>query len=248
MDKEDRAAIKAEKKEQARKKAEVREDKRKLKEDSAYINSASRVAGRFIWSIVEFILMFVLLSLVMDYLNTGAIDISTLPDTIMKYMKPGSVLFTALVSFLPIMILENIGVYFGLGSVPRMIFGLAKCIAILIWFNIVAASMGDIDIVEMSGMKGSSALQGLRGFTVNITPLVKLVDIIMLLSCIIPVGEFIGSRKRHQEVAATHETHVAKVQAHKDEAKAQKEAEKQAKDDAKAAKKQKSSAFEDDED
>ena len=233
-----KAERKAEKKAQARRRAQIREDKKNLKGDAPYLNSMSRVISRFVWSIIEYVLMFIILSLVMEYMNTGTFDLSKLPDTIGKFLKPGSVLFTALISFLPIMVLENVGIYFGLGSVPRMVFGIAKCLAVLVWVNLVFASAGDIDIIEMSGMKGSSALQGLQGFTVNVTPLLTLMDIILLLCCLIPIGEFLGSRKKHNDAIANHDAHVAKVKANEEEERAQKEAEKQAKLEAKEAKKE----------
>lgn len=188
-----------EKMQRAREKAAQRQERRERRGDAPYLNSIPRVMSRLVISILEYILVFILISLFMTYLETGTVDVSKLPDVLNQYLQPGGPIFTALVAFLPVMILENIGIYFGLGSVPRMVFGIVKFLA-LIWFlHVFAGSIGDFDIVQMSGMAGSSALQGLESFTVNLTPLVKLFDIILLLCCIIPVGEFIGCRRRHND-------------------------------------------------
>ena len=233
--------IKERKEAEARKKADLMEHKKALKEDAPYLNSFPRVVKCLIWSVVEFVLVFIILSVMTNYIRTGTFNLDTLPDTIIQYMKPGSVLFTAIISFLPILVLENIGAYFGQGSVPRMVIGIVKILAIRVWFNFVVAAAGDIDIIKMSGMQGSDALQGLEAFTVNVSPFVKLVDIILILSCIIPIGEFIGSRKKHSAAVINHEAHKARVQADKDEIAAAKEARKQAKVDAKAARRHKDS-------
>ena len=183
----------------AREKAAQRAERKQKRGDAPYLNSFPRVVSRLLISILEYIIVFILVSMFMNYMETGTVDFNTLPDTIQRYMQPGGAIFTALVAFLPIMVLENIGIYFGLGSVPRMLFGIMKFLALIWWLHVFTGSAGDIDIIHMSGMAGSSALQGLESLTVNLTPLVKLLDIVLLLCCIIPVGEFIGCRRKHND-------------------------------------------------
>ena len=194
------STVKDSKKELAREKARKRREKAEQKEDSQYLNSKARVVKRLTVSILEYILIFLLISLLMDYLNYGSIDLEKLPDIIMTYLQPGGVIFTALIAFLPVLILENIGVYFGLGSIPRMAFGIAKCLALIVMLHFIAMSAGNIDIIELSGIDpGTMGGVGLEGFTVNLEPLLKLLDLLLLLCCIIPVGEFIGARGKHND-------------------------------------------------
>ena len=194
------STVKDSKKELAREKARKRREKAEQKEDSQYLNSKARVVKRLTVSILEYILIFLLISLLMDYLNYGSIDLEKLPDIIMTYLQPGGVIFTALIAFLPVLILENIGVYFGLGSIPRMAFGIAKCLALIVMLHFIAMSAGNIDIIELSGIDpGTLGGVGLEGFTVNLEPLLKLLDLLLLLCCIIPVGEFIGARGKHND-------------------------------------------------
>jgi len=194
------STVKQSKKELAREKARKRREKAEQKEDNQYLNSKVRVVKRLSLSILEYILIFLLISLLMDYLNYGSIDLDKLPEIITTYLKPGGVIFTALIAFLPVLILENIGVYFGLGSVPRMAFGIAKCLALIVMLHFIAVSAGDIDIIELSGIDpGTMGGVGLEGFTVNLEPLLKLLDMLLLLCCIIPVGEFLGARRKHND-------------------------------------------------
>ncbi len=189
----------SEKMEKMRLKVAKRAEKRQKKDDAPYLNSITRVTSRLVISILEYILVFILISLLMTYLKTGSIDFNALPDVIKEYLSPGGAIFTALVAFLPVMILENIGIYFGLGSVPRMLFGMVKYLVLIWWLHMFVGAAGDIDIIQMSGMAGSSALNGVESVTMNLAPFVKLLDIIFLLCLIIPVGEFIGCRRRHNE-------------------------------------------------
>ncbi len=231
-----------------RDKIRAKREKREMKEDAVYLNSIGRVFKRLILAIVEFIIVFLLVTLLMNYMNTGTIDIENVPKLLETYLQPGQPIFTALVSYLPIMVIESIGVYFGLGSVPRMIFGVAKCIVLAVWIQIFAAAAGDIDIIKLAGMSESSSLQGLEGMTVNIQPLSRLLSIIFMLCCIIPIGEFIGCRARHNEAVIRNEERQEKIAEKREEEKIaameakaakkdEKEAKKAAKRDAKAAKK-----------
>ena len=81
-----------------------------------------------------------------------------------------------------------------------MAFGIAKCLALIVMLHFIAMSAGNIDIIELSGIDpGTMGGVGLEGFTVNLEPLLKLLDLLLLLCCIIPVGEFIGARGKHND-------------------------------------------------
>ena len=216
---------KEEKREAAREKARERKEKQQKRDDAQYLNSSTRVIKRLVFSVIEFILIFVIISLIMDYMNNGSIDIEKLPDTIATYLRPGGVILTALIAFLPVIILANIGVYFGLGSVPRMAFGIAKILAIIVWLHLIANSAGNIDIVELSGMDTASmGGVSLEGFTVNIEPLLKLLDLLLLLCCIVPVGEFIGARAKHNDAVIRNYDRKQEKKEEKEAEKAEKEA------------------------
>ncbi len=231
--------------EEKRARIEERIEKRLKREDADYLNSKSRVVKQVTFSIIEYIIVFILICLVLDYATYGSIDFSKLPDTIREYLKPGGVILTALIAYLPVLIIGNIGVYFGLGTVGRMAFGIIKILAVLLFLHIFVMSAGDIDFVELSGMSGGMSGVGLESFTVNLEPLVKLLDIILLLCLIIPVAEFLGARRRHNEAvlrqqdrdddkADEKDAKKAEKKAKKAEKKAAKEAEKSAKEAEKA--------------
>lgn len=177
-------------------KIQYRLDKEKKKEDAPYLNSTSRVTKKFAISILEFIAIFILISIITTYMDTGTLDITAIPGTVMEYLQPGGVILTALIAFLPILILENIGVYYGLGTYPRMLFGIVKCLAMMLWFEAVLGSFGDIDLVKLVPLSEES-LDGLVSLTINIGPISNIVIFILLLCCIIPVFEFIGCRRKH---------------------------------------------------
>ena len=216
---------------------EERIEKRLRREDADYLNSKSRVVKQVTVSILEYIIVFILICLVMDYATYGSIDISKLPDTIREYLKPGGVILTALIAYLPVLIIGNIGVYFGLGTVGRMAFGIIKIFALLLFLHIFVNSAGDIDFVELSGMSGGMSGVGLESFTVNLEPLVKLLDIILLLCLIIPVAEFLGARRRHTEAVLRQQDREDDKADEKDAKKAEKKAAKEAKKEAKEAEK-----------
>jgi len=188
-----------------RAKIQERIEKRQKKDDMEYLNSKSRVAKGLIFSILEYIIVFILVSLAMDYVTYGSISFDTLPDTIKTYLKPGGVILTALIAYLPILVISNIGLYFGLGTVGRMAFGIIKIIGLIIFLHILVIQAGTIDLVEVSGMSGSMSGVGLDSFTINLEPVVKLLDILLALCLIIPVFEFLGARRRHNEAVLRQE-------------------------------------------
>ncbi len=214
---------------------EKRIQRRLKKEDSEYLNSKARITKRLLKSIVEYILVFLLITLMMDFISTGSIDIDTLPDTINTYLRPGGVIFTALIAYLPVLIISNIGLYFGLGTVGRMVFGLIKIVGIIIFLHILVTNAGDVDLVDLTGMNEGMSGVGLDAFTINIEPIVKLLDILLLLCMIIPVAEFLGARRRHEEALLRQENRKDEKKYEKTREKEKRASDKQAVKDAKAA-------------
>ena len=215
--------------EEKRARIEERIEKRLKREDADYLNSKSRVVKQVTYSIIEYIIVFILICLVLDYATHGSINLENLPETIKEYLKPGGVILTALIAYLPVLIIGNVGVYFGLGTVGRMAFGIIKILAVLLFLHIFVMSAGDIDFVELSGMSGGMSGVGLESFTVNLEPLIKLLDIILLLCLIIPVAEFLGARRRHTEAVLRQQDREDDEADEKDAKKAEKKAEKEAK-------------------
>ena len=188
-----------------REKIRERIEKRQKKDDLEYLNSKTRVAKGLVFAIIEYIIVFVLISLAMDYVTYGSISVDTLPDTIRTYLKPGGVILTALVAYLPLLVISNIGLYFGLGTVGRMAFGIIKIVGLIIFLHLLVNQAGTIDLVEVAGMSGSMSGVGLESFTINLEPIVKLLDIILVICLIIPVFEFLGARRKHNEAVLRQE-------------------------------------------
>jgi len=176
---------------------------KQMKKDEPYLNSVKRVTIRMIFSILEFIAMFIVLSILLDYLKTGTLDPAHITETLKSMLNSDSVLALAIISFVPIMVFENIGIYFGLGTVPRMVFSIAKILMVLAWFYILVTNSNTIDLLKMSGLDNGE-IMGIESFTVNLSPLFNLISIIMLLCCAIPIAEYIGARKKHKEALARH--------------------------------------------
>jgi len=189
----------SESKSEKRARLQERIAKREKKDDMEYLNSKTRVAKGLAFSIIEYIIVFILISLLMDYVTYGSISIDTLPDTIKTYLKPGGVILTALIAYLPILVISNIGLYFGLGTVGRMAFGIIKIVGIILFLHILVMQAGTVDLVDISGMSAGMSGVGLDSFTINLEPLVKLLDILLAVCIIIPVFEFLGARRRHEE-------------------------------------------------
>ncbi len=101
-------------------------------------------------------------------------------------------MFNAIVGFLPIVVLTSIGKYFGSGTYGKLVFGTGVCLAIILWLNLIiigtSSSMNLPPIFE--GM-------GLDSLTIGLEGLSKFVTMVMLLSILIPIGEFLGARKKH---------------------------------------------------
>lgn len=171
-----------------------------------YLNSKTRVASRLVFAALEYVFVFLILTFVVDYLHNGTISYDTITQTTADYLKPGGVIFTALIAYLPILVIKNVGFYFGLGSAPRMIFGMVGYLLVIWWLFMFASSAGDFDVMKMVNIS-SQSIMGLESVTLNLTGIVKLLSIVFVICCIIPLGEFIGARKRHKEALEWKQSH-----------------------------------------
>ena len=177
------------------------------KEEKKYLNSKARMMKAIIWDIVEYILIFVVIIVIMGYIRTGEIaNFNEIANNLGTWLKPGGVLFNALVGFLPIILLNSIGRYFGLGTYGRMIFGILKCFAILLWVYLVVAgasnslnildSVGTVSVEDYTVEEINLGLEGLQ----------KFMTLLMLCCVLIPIGEVCGARKKHRRALAKRES------------------------------------------
>lgn len=169
-------------------------DEEKLtKEDKKYLNSKSRMLSAIILSIVEYILVFVVMLALSSYMQNGNLN-SFMEDleNISEWFHPGGMLFNAIVGFLPIVIFSSIGKYFGSGTYGKMIFGICKCFAIILWLNLIL--MGASSSMELPSVFEG---MGLDSLTIGLDGLSKFITMVMLFSILIPIGEFAGARKKH---------------------------------------------------
>ncbi len=177
----------------------IRKEETKLTSDEKkYLNSKARVAKRVVVSVVEYIAMFLLMMALATYMEYGSLErfFDSLQN-IGAWLTPGGMLFNALVGFIPIIALGCIGAYFGEGTVGKMLFGIFRCIAIVIWLVFV-----------FQGASHSLALpevfsqMGLENLTVGMDGLVKFLTLVFTVSILIPIGEFAGARKNHKRALA----------------------------------------------
>ena len=168
------------------------------REEKKYLNSKARMFKAIIWDIVEYILVFVALIIIMGYIETGKLaDFNEVANQLPIWLNPGGVLFNALVGFLPIIVLSSIGRYFGVGTYGRMLFGILRCFAIILWIYLVAAgASASLQLPE------SVQTMGLEGLTVGLEGLKKFFTLVMLCCILIPIGEFCGARKKHRRALA----------------------------------------------
>ena len=181
-----------------------REESKLSSEEKKYLNSKARVVKRVVISIVEYIAIFILMMVIATYMEYGSLDkfVDSLGN-IGAWLSPGGMIFNALVGFLPIIALSCIGVYFGEGTVGKMVFGIIKCVAIIIWLLLV-----------FQGASHSLALpevfssMGLENLTVGMDGLVKFMCMVFATCILIPIGEFAGARKKHKR-ALDHKLRLA---------------------------------------
>ena len=177
------------------------------KEEKKYLNSKARMMKAIIWDIVEYILIFVAIIVIMGYIRTGEIaNFNEIANNLGTWLKPGGVLFNALVGFLPIILLNSIGRYFGLGTYGRMIFGILKCFAILLWvYLVVAGASNSLNILDSVGTVSVGDFT-VEGINFGLEGLQKFMTLLMLCCVLIPIGEFCGARKKHRRALAKRES------------------------------------------
>lgn len=184
------------------KKDNSKEEPEKLSgEEKKYLNSKARVVKRFLFAILEYVILFILMLAIACYLKNGNLDnFMEEVEGLKDWFQPGGLLFNALVGYLPIVVIGCIGAYFGEGTVGKMVFGLIKCGAILIWllfvFDGAAASLQMPDIMESINVED---------LTIGLEGLSKLAVLVLTCSLLIPIGEFCGARKKHKRALAKKE-------------------------------------------
>ncbi|AGI48367.1 hypothetical protein TALC_01389 [Thermoplasmatales archaeon BRNA1] len=188
----------AREKEKERKKGLDSFDRGKEKEYKKYLNSKSRFVKGIVYSVIEYILVIVFVLAIVAY--TQGDDMSHFQDDVIEMLKPGNFIFTALVSFLPIIILGNISTYFGIGTVPKMAIGIIRCLILVVWIYVVLIAAGNIDLMEVTGLSRGNT--GLDGLTIGMDGLARFAAFILMVSILIPIGEFAGARKKHKEALA----------------------------------------------
>lgn len=170
------------------------DDREKLtKEDKKYLNSKSRMVSAIILSVVEYILIFVVMLALSSYLQNGNLN-NFMKDleNISEWFHPGGMLFNAIVGFLPIVVFTSIGKYFGSGTYGKLVFGIGLCLAIILWLNLIM--MGASSSMELPSIFEG---MGLDNLTIGLDGLSKFITMVMLFSILIPIGEFLGARKKH---------------------------------------------------
>lgn len=181
----------------------TREETKLSKEEKKYLNSKARVMKRILFSIIEYVIVVMIMIALATYLQYHSFDnfIENL-KSLKDWIQPGGMLFNAIVGFLPVIAVGCIGVYFGEGTVGRMVFGIARCVAVIVWFMLIfqgASTSLDLPEVlatmEIGGVSLDSMVVGTAG-------LLKFLLLIMCCSMLIPIGEFLGARRKHNDAYA----------------------------------------------
>ena len=174
------------------------------REEKKYLNSKARMFKAIVWDIIEYILIFVALIIIMGYIESGQIaDFNEIAKNIGTWLKPGGILFNALVGFLPIILLSSIGRYYGIGTYGRMIFGIIKCFAIILWlYLVITGASNSLNLLETMGEVSVGSGVSIEGLHVGLDGLKKYLTLIMLCCILIPIGEFCGARKKHRRALA----------------------------------------------
>ena len=174
------------------------------REEKKYLNSKARMFKAIVWDIIEYILIFVALIIIMGYIESGQIaDFNEIAKNIGTWLKPGGILFNALVGFLPIILLSSIGRYYGIGTYGRMIFGIIRCFAIILWlYLVITGASNSLNLLETMGEVSVGSGVSIEGLHVGLDGLKKYLTLIMLCCILIPIGEFCGARKKHRRALA----------------------------------------------
>ena len=178
------------------------------KEEKKYLNSKARMIKAIVWDIIEYIVIFVAIIIIMGYIESGTIaDFNEIGKNMGIWLKPGGVLFNALVGFLPIILLNSIGRYFGIGTYGRMVFGIIKCFAVILWlYLVVTGASNSLNLMDTVGEISAGETVTIEGLNVGLEGLRKYLTMIMLCCILIPIGEFCGARKKHRRALAKRES------------------------------------------
>lgn len=178
------------------------------KEEKKYLNSKARMIKAIVWDIIEYIVIFVAIIIIMGYIESGTIaDFNEIGKNMGIWLKPGGVLFNALVGFLPIILLNSIGRYFGIGTYGRMLFGIIKCFAVILWlYLVVTGASNSLNLMDTVGEISAGETVTIEGLNVGLEGLRKYLTMIMLCCILIPIGEFCGARKKHRRALAKRES------------------------------------------
>ncbi len=164
------------------------------KNDAPYLNSKARVTKKVIFSLLEYVIIVILVLMMASYMESGKIgNPLDMSDSMREMLSPGGFVFNTLVSYLPILILANIGNYFGSGSGGKLAIGILRCIAIALWLTLLLDSAATS--IEIPSIAEN---QGLESIEIGVKGLARFALFVTLVCVIVPIGEFIGARKKHR--------------------------------------------------
>lgn len=189
------------KKTRKERKKERDERKEREKEQEIYLDSVPRFVKRVAFCIVEYIGILLLTLALASYLKTGSFGDMFSFDTMGDMFKPGGLVFTSLVAYIPVLLIGNVAEYFGSGSWGKLLFSILKCLSIIVWIMLTIDAA-----VNGSALDSISSGIGVDYITMNLKGLCSLMAVILVITLIIPLGEFIGARKKRLEAVADRKT------------------------------------------
>ena len=176
------------------------------KNDAPYLNSKARVAKKILISLLEYVVIILLTLMLASYMESGTIDnMFSMNESMMEMLQPGGFIFNSLVAYLPILILVNLSSYFGSGSKAKLLIGVLKCVAIALWLTVLLDSATSIEIPSIA--EG----QGLDSIEIGIKGLAKFATFIVLVSVLVPIGEYIGAYKKHKSATERKKNDYAEI-------------------------------------
>lgn len=172
------------------------------KNDAPYLNSKARITKKIIFSLIEYAIVTLLVLMMASYMDSGTLDnMFNMDGPMQEMLRPGGFVFNSLIAYLPILILANVGNYFGSGSTGRLAIGILRCIAIALWLTLLLNSAATS--IEIPSIAKD---QGLESIEIGVKGLAKFALFVTLVCVIIPIGEYIGARKKHIEAVRRKES------------------------------------------
>lgn len=175
--------------------SEDKEIKKQKKEDARYLSSVRRAVKRVVSSVLEYIVIILIALFVASYLDSG--DASGMFDfsgAVGDMLAPGEFAFDAIVGFLPLIVLSVLAVYFGEGSKERLAVSLLKYAYVAVWLYLMLDSAASS--VELPSVATDL---GLESIEFDISGIALFSIFVALVCMIIPIGEYIGAYKKHNE-------------------------------------------------